>query len=111
MYFGELVEIGPAEAVFQLPHHPYTEALLSAIPSLDLREIPSRIRLQGDYPNMVDPPTGCRFHTRCPRQLGEICRTDMPPWQDDPSGNRYRCHIVPGELLKIQSRVANVAKM
>jgi peptide/nickel transport system ATP-binding protein len=97
MYLGQLVEVGPAEAVFEPPHHPYTEALLSAIPTLDLDHRP-RIRLTGTVPSPVDPPTGCRFHTRCPRFLGDICVAQEPPWQQDGEGHSYRCHIAPAEL-------------
>ena len=95
MYLGQLVDVGPAAAVFSLPHHPYTEALLSAIPTLDLDARP-RIKLTGPIPSPIDPPTGCRFHTRCPRFLGDVCETQEPPWQEDSGGHRYRCHIAPG---------------
>jgi peptide/nickel transport system ATP-binding protein len=56
---------------------------MSAVATVDLGESPTRIRLEGAYPNMADPPSGCRFHTRCPRQLGDVCRTIEPPWQGD----------------------------
>jgi len=102
MYLGQLVEIGPADAVFSAPHHPYTEALMSAVPSLDVAAPQQRIKLEGAYPSVTDPPPGCRFNTRCPRQLGELCRTVEPPWQKDVSGNSYRCHIAPDELAKVQ---------
>ncbi|QYN18723.1 ABC transporter ATP-binding protein [Amycolatopsis sp. DSM 110486] len=100
LYLGQLVEIGTADAVFQPPHHPYTEALLSAAPDLDPGQTRERIRLDGTYPSASAPPSGCRFHTRCPRQLGEICRTQEPPWQDTGKGNTYRCHIAPQDLLR-----------
>jgi peptide/nickel transport system ATP-binding protein len=104
MYLGQMVEIGTTDAVFQPPHHPYTEALVSAAPSLEPEaEGRERIRLQGTYPRASSPPSGCRFHTRCPRQLGEICRTQEPPWQETGAGNRYRCHIPPQDLLRLQS--------
>ena len=102
MYLGQLVDIGTAEAVFAPPHHPYTEALASAIPTLDLEVPRRRIKLEGTLPSPADPPTGCRFHTRCPRYLGEICRTQEPPWRGDPARNLYRCHIPEDELLEIQ---------
>jgi peptide/nickel transport system ATP-binding protein len=101
MYLGQLVDIGPAAAVFAPPHHPYTEALLSAIPTLDL-DARLRIRLTGPVPSPVDPPSGCRFHTRCPRFLGDVCREQEPPWQEDGDGHRYRCHIPPGDLARAQ---------
>ena len=72
------MEVGPAERVFEPPHHPYTEALLSAVPTLEGEERP-RIRLEGEIPSAADPPSGCVFHTRCPRRLGEICDTEEPP--------------------------------
>jgi peptide/nickel transport system ATP-binding protein len=103
MYMGQLVEVGPTEGVFQPPHHPYTEALMSAVPSVEGEEGRMRIRLEGAYPNMADPPAGCRFHTRCPRQLGDLCATVEPPWQQGENGNSYRCHIAPADLFRAQS--------
>ena len=105
MYLGQLVDVGPAAAVFSLPHHPYTEALLSAIPTLDLDARP-RIKLTGPIPSPIDPPSGCRFHTRCPRFLGDVCETQEPPWQEDSGGHRYRCHIAPAELAEAQAETA-----
>ena len=64
-----------------------------------------RVRLTGipgSPPDLRDPPSGCRFHTRCPRFLGDVCRTIAPPWQDDGSGQRYRCHIPPESLAGLQ---------
>ncbi len=102
MYLGWLVDVGAAEAVFNPPHHPYTEALLSAIPSLDLDVPRPRIKLEGPLPSPAEPPSGCRFHTRCPRYLGDVCREDEPPWQRDGDGHVYRCHIPPDELREAQ---------
>jgi peptide/nickel transport system ATP-binding protein len=102
MYLGWLVDVGPAEAVFNPPHHPYTEALLSAIPSLDLDVPRPRIKLEGPLPSPAEPPSGCRFHTRCPRYLGDVCRDEEPPWQRDGDGHVYRCHIPPDELREAQ---------
>jgi peptide/nickel transport system ATP-binding protein len=101
MYLGEVIEIGPAKAVFGPPHHPYTEALLSAMPTF-ARGRRRRIRLTGNIPNIADPPSGCRFHTRCPRVLGEICRNVEPPWQEPGASHRYRCHIPPEDLEPLQ---------
>jgi peptide/nickel transport system ATP-binding protein len=75
MYLGHVVEYGPRDAFLRPPHHPYTEALLSAIPVPDPRVEPSKIRLSPVVPSAIDPPPGCVFHTRCPRYIGEICRT------------------------------------
>jgi peptide/nickel transport system ATP-binding protein len=102
MYLGQIVDVGPADAVFEPPHHPYTEALLSAIPTLD----PGgkvRMKLHGTLPSPSDPPSGCRFHTRCPRFLGDVCVNQEPPWQSTAEGERYRCHIEPGELARLQA--------
>ena len=98
MYLGEIVDIGPAEAIYAPPYHPYTEALLSAIPVPDPTAPPQRIRLAGPAPSAVDPPSGCRFHTRCPRRHllpdgGRICEADAPPWRDAGDGHRILCHI------------------
>jgi peptide/nickel transport system ATP-binding protein len=101
MYLGRLVDVGPADRVFAAPHHPYTEALLSAIPTLDLDARP-RIKLSGSLPSPIDVPSGCPFHTRCPRYLGEVCRSEVPPWQEDADGHQYRCHIPPAELAEAQ---------
>jgi peptide/nickel transport system ATP-binding protein len=102
LYLGRLMEIGPAEEVFAGPHHPYTEALLSAIPSLDGER--ERIRLSGDIPSAADPPSGCVFHTRCPRRLGSgICETEEPPLADVAPGRQMRCHIPLEELRALQA--------
>jgi peptide/nickel transport system ATP-binding protein len=101
MYLGQIVDVGPADAVFRAPHHPYTEALLSAIPTLD-PEAKTRMKLHGTLPSPSDPPSGCRFHTRCPRFLGDVCVNVEPPWQSTPDAERYRCHIEPAELARLQ---------
>ena len=98
LYLGRLMEIGPSERVFSGPHHPYTEALLSAAPSLDGG--PSRrVRLEGEIPSAIDLPSGCVFHTRCPRYLGAICEREEPPLHPGAEpGHEIRCHIPVGEL-------------
>ncbi len=102
LYLGRVMEVGPAETVFAGPHHPYTEALFSAVPSLDGRR-PARIRLQGEIPSAADPPSGCVFHTRCPRKLttGE-CESTEPPLLEGEPGHQIRCHIPLAELRNIQ---------
>jgi peptide/nickel transport system ATP-binding protein len=110
MYLGKLVDVGPAEQVFAPPHHPYTEALLSAIPSFDAEEARPRIKLSGVLPSASDVPSGCPFHTRCPRVLGEVCRTQDPPWQEDADGHRYRCHIPADELAELQKTAPEQAE-
>ncbi len=102
MYLGELVEIGPAESVMSPPHHPYTEVLLSANAAAIATGRP-RIRLRGPSPSLANPPTGCRFHTRCPRSLGDLCRDVAPPMQRGAEGHEYRCHIDPATLAALQS--------
>ena len=101
LYLGRIMEIGPADRVFGGPHHPYTEALLSAVPTLDgpARE---RIRLEGEIPSAANPPGGCPFHTRCPRKVGAICETTEPPLAEVESGHSMSCHIPLEELRRLQ---------
>ena len=101
MYLAELIEVGPAEEVMTPPHHPYTEVLLSANAAAIAAGRP-RIRLRGPSPSLVLPPTGCRFHTRCPRSLGDVCRDESPPVQTASDGHTYRCHIEPSRLAMLQ---------
>ena len=93
LHLGRLMEIGPAERVFSGPHHPYTAALLSAVPSLDGRAGP-RIRLEGETASAIRVPRGCVFHTRCPRKIGALCEAEEPPLQPGAEpGHEIRCHI------------------
>jgi peptide/nickel transport system ATP-binding protein len=108
IYLGQLVEVGSAKAFFEPPHHPYTEALLSSIPVPDPDAQHERIHLEGDVPSAVNIPSGCRFHTRCPRFLGRICMDQEPPWRTDEHGRQYRCHIPVDELRAAQSDPTNV---
>ena len=102
LYLGRVMEVGPSETVFAGPHHPYTEALFSAVPSLD-GERPSRIRLTGEIPSAADPPSGCVFHTRCPRRLTTgICESTEPLLLEGEPGHLIRCHIPLSELRTIQ---------
>ena len=104
LYLGRVMEVGPAETVFIGPHHPYTEALFSAVPSLDL-EHPERIKLTGEIPSAADPPTGCVFHTRCPRRLSTgICESTEPPLLEEEQGHLIRCHIPITELRILQRK-------
>ena len=102
IYAGNLMEVATSEELFQPPYHPYTEALLSAIPLTDPDVRPERIRLEGDVPNQIDIPSGCPFHPRCPRYLGDICADERPSWQVGKSGTRIFCHIPVDELAEIQ---------
>jgi peptide/nickel transport system ATP-binding protein len=101
LYLGQVMQAGPAEAVFDGPHHPYTEALLSAVPQLD--GIVDRIRLEGEIPSAASPPDGCVFHTRCPRRLPSgLCETTAPPAAETDDGLIIRCHIPSDELRRLQ---------
>ncbi len=103
MYLGGLVEIGPVDRVFRPPFHPYTETLFAAMPTLD--QPPAPIRVDGGMPSAAAIPTGCPFHTRCPRMLGEQCKTQMPPWQQTAGGHAYHCWISPDDLAQRQQRL------
>jgi peptide/nickel transport system ATP-binding protein len=103
LYLGRLQELGPAEVVFEGPHHPYTEALLSAVPTIDGGGR-DRIRLQGDIPSAASPPSGCVFHTRCPRNLGAVCEETEPPLVEVEEGHHMRCHIPIEELRRLQGK-------
>ena len=109
-YLGHLVETGPTRAVLEPPYHPYTEALLSAVPVPDPGDPGARVRLAGDVPSPVDVPSGCPFHTRCPRVLGEVCATQVPPLQEDERGARIACHIPLDELRVAQASLAHVTR-
>ncbi len=102
MYLAKLMELGGADEVFTPPHHPYTEALESAIPTLDFDHPSRRIELRGPVPSLSEPPTGCRFHTRCHRFLGDVCVHEPPPWREVDEGHHYLCHIEPDELRALQ---------
>jgi len=107
MYLGQIVELGPAEAIYSPPYHPYTEALLSAVPIPDPDAEQKQIRLSGNVPSALNPPSGCRFHTRCPRRQemlpdsGKVCETVVPPWQEA-KRHRILCHIPVEELEKVE---------
>jgi peptide/nickel transport system ATP-binding protein len=101
LYLGRVMELGPADVVFEGPHHPYTEALLSAVPTIDGGGR-DRIRLEGEIPSAATPPTGCVFHTRCPRKLGAVCEEVEPPLVEAEDGHLMRCHIPIEELRRLQ---------
>jgi peptide/nickel transport system ATP-binding protein len=113
LYLGRLMEIGPAAAVFGGPQHPYTEALLSSAPALDGNRERTRIRLAGELPSAISPPTGCVFHTRCPRKLGAICEEQDPPFLEAGDANggahRIRCHIPVATLRELQTAARGAA--
>lgn len=103
MYLGKIVELAEAGRLFSAPMHPYTEALLAAIPQLDPHHAPGAATLAGEVPSQVDTPPGCPFHPRCPRILGEICRTDVPPLRENEQGDRIVCHIPLPDLAALQA--------
>jgi oligopeptide/dipeptide ABC transporter ATP-binding protein len=96
MYLGRIVEQGAADLVYSSPRHPYTKALLSAIPlpNPEVQRSRERIVLLGDLPSPANPPAGCRFHTRCPEVM-DVCRTVDPPMSVMPDGVRVFCHLYP----------------
>jgi oligopeptide transport system ATP-binding protein len=92
MYLGRVVEIATAKDLYANPKHPYTEALLSAVPIPDPKARRKRIVLQGDVPNPIRPPSGCHFHTRCPIAV-ERCSKDVPHLKQTTQGHWVSCHL------------------
>lgn len=105
MYLGKVMEVSPKEALYSNPLHPYTEALLSAIPVIDPKHKIERIILEGDIPSPVNPPEGCRFSTRCPRAK-ELCRKKEPLLLDQGNGHMAACHY-PNEVKAASGAVQN----
>ncbi len=101
MYLGRIQEIGLTDDVFKGPHHPYTEALLSSVPSVD-GETTVRIRLDGEIPTPANPPPGCVFHPRCPRVIEGVCNVTEPPLVEVSPEHSMRCHIPLDELRRLQ---------
>jgi peptide/nickel transport system ATP-binding protein len=101
MYLGQIMETGTTAQVFAPPYHPYTEALVSAVPVPDPAVAQERIRLEGPVPGAGNVPTGCPFQTRCPRKLGPICEQVTPPVQDAGDGHLIRCHIPLADLARV----------
>jgi peptide/nickel transport system ATP-binding protein len=102
MYLGTIAEQGTTDEVFSPPYHPYTEALLSAIPIADTSVKKKHIVLEGDIPSAMNPPPGCPFQTRCPRKLGNICEEQAPPIRVFGQGHKIACHIPPADLLRME---------
>jgi peptide/nickel transport system ATP-binding protein len=107
MYLGKIMEFGPAEAIYAPPYHPYTESLLAAVPVPDPAVAQRQIRLSGSVPSPANPPTGCRFHTRCPRRQllpanGAICAQEPPPMRETGDGHQIHCHIPLAELRLLE---------
>ena len=104
MYLGKICEIGDIESIFAPPYHPYTRALLSAIPSPDPDKPKRLIRLEGTIPSAKNPPSGCRFHTRCPSKIGAICEQTEPELLTVAGNHMIACHI-PHEKLAKEERI------
>ena len=103
LYLGRIMEVGDSETVFRGPNHPYTEALLSAVPNVD-GEDRRRIILEGEIPSPANPPTGCVFNTRCPRVIRGLCEVTEPPLIEVEPGHLMSCHIPLEELRRLQRR-------
>jgi peptide/nickel transport system ATP-binding protein len=101
MYLGRIMEVGDSETVFRGPNHPYTEALLSAVPNVD-NEDRQRILLEGDIPSPANPPSGCVFNTRCHRVIAGLCEVVEPPLVEVEPGHLMSCHIPLEELRRLQ---------
>jgi peptide/nickel transport system ATP-binding protein len=106
MYLGTVAEAGPVARVFAPPYHPYTEALLSAVPVADPDRHGARLVLEGPLPRPDERPRGCPFATRCPRRLGALCDDTPPPVQHLADGHRLACHIPADELSRLQASLA-----
>ena len=100
MYLGRMVELADTASLFTRPQHPYTVALLSAVPVPDPRIARKRIILSGDVPSPVDPPPGCRFHTRCPLAI-DRCRIDVPRMKEVAPGHFAACHLREGREVSV----------
>lgn len=97
MYLGQIVETAPVEVLFSTPRHPYTEALLSAVPALETEASQQEIILEGDVPSPLNVPSGCRFHPRCPKRIGEICVRQAPPRLRLGDQQEVACHLYAAE--------------
>lgn len=96
MYLGKLVEVGARHEIFGAPSHPYTQALLSAVPVPDPRQQGKRIILRGEIPSPLDPPNGCRFNSRCPLVFDRCMREEPPLRPSGPNGQLAACHLIEG---------------
>jgi peptide/nickel transport system ATP-binding protein len=111
MYLGHIVEQGTTDEVFSPPYHPYTEALLSAVPIADTSIQKKRIILEGNLPSVINPPVGCPFHTRCHRKIGKICEDQRPPEIDAGKGHFIACHIPLAELQAVEPVIVQKPKV
>ncbi len=105
MYLGEIVEMGPVDSVLSRPRHPYTQSLMSAVPEIDTVGRKSRVRLKGDLPSPLNPPSGCKFHTRCPLAI-DACRSKAPLTETVGDGHVAACHRLAENLSLLESTEA-----
>jgi peptide/nickel transport system ATP-binding protein/oligopeptide transport system ATP-binding protein len=101
MYLGNFVEMGTKEEIYRRPLHPYTQALLSAVPTPDPTVVSHRVILQGSVPSAIHPPAGCKFHTRCPRCMA-CCKETAPPRYQINSNHFVYCHLYDDEIKEAQ---------
>jgi oligopeptide/dipeptide ABC transporter ATP-binding protein len=99
MYLGRLMEVAPTAALFYQPLHPYTEALMSAIPALDPDDVMKPVILEGEIPSPANPPSGCPFHPRCP-YVQDVCKHEVPEWKEYQPGHFAACHFADTLSLK-----------
>ena len=94
LYLGQIVELAESERLYREPLHPYTQALISAVPRPrpESKRVRQLSRIEGDVPSPIDPPTGCRFHTRCPHKM-DVCVSELPVLRDVGAGHRVACHL------------------
>jgi peptide/nickel transport system ATP-binding protein len=105
IYLGQLMEVSESASIFDPPHHPYTEALLSSVPLIDPQGKQEEIRLEGEVPSPSEEIRGCPFHTRCPRFIGPVCAEEVPPWREiEGVDKRTFCHYTEEELRERQKR-------
>ncbi len=113
MYLGHIVEQGTTDDIFAPPYHPYTEALLSAIPIADTSVVKKQIVLEGDIPSALNPPTGCPFQTRCGHKsevANGLCESQMPPVKEMPNGHAIKCHLSDEQLAKMEPVISFSSK-
>jgi peptide/nickel transport system ATP-binding protein len=111
MYLGRIMEQGTTDQVFAPPYHPYTEALLSAVPIADTSIEKKHIVLKGELPSPMNPPPGCPFQTRCPRKIGAICETELPQVKEVAPGHKIMCHLSDEVLRAMEPVIASKKKV
>jgi peptide/nickel transport system ATP-binding protein len=105
MYLGHVVELGTTDQIFSPPYHPYTEALLSAVPVADTSIVKERIVLEGDIPSAMNPPPGCPFQTRCrwkSQVPGNLCDREVPPMRTLDGGHQIKCHLTDEQMAAMK---------